>query len=182
MLCRLNVYADSIALSDVQPRPKMSRKCYDRFGLSHIPEITIQMVLSHDAELFSVSLPAAVSSQVPAFAACHDPNAKCSTVPEPVRISDDGLGHYDSIGGLAYAAAVGLTGSGTVDLPASIWALLATLKLLLEGGNSVNDILVAEDGDDAEPCSAPDVLEVRLQRSIHMLDRHSLDISGRQSL
>lgn len=160
MLCRLNVYADSVALSDVLPRPKMSRKCYDHFGVSHIPEITIQMVLSHDAELFSVSIPATVSSLVPALAACHDADASGAPIPQPVNVDDDGIGHYDSISSLARAAAVRLAGTGTVDLPASIWALLATLKLLLEGEGSLKEIFFSVGDHDAEPCSAPDVLEV----------------------
>lgn len=162
MICRVDVYADSIALSDVRPRPKLSRNCYDRFGLSHIPEITIQMILSKDAEHFSISLPVeSVSSRIPALAACHDPNASHANPPHPISFGDDGVAHYDSIESLARMAAVTFPGSGTVHLPSSIWALLATLKILLEGEDSVAEVFPDACADDQEPCSALDVLEVR---------------------
>eukprot|EP00892_Ulva_mutabilis_P000101 jgi/Ulvmu1/10091/UM006_0038.1 len=164
MRCRIDVYADSVSLSDVEVRPKCSKAAYDRISPTHIPEITIQMMLSTDAELFTVGLPLPVTELIPALAACHDANASDSNVPAPISFSVEGMAHYDSIGSLSKAAAAAYdTMSGTVDLPCNIWALLAVLKMIIEGTH-VRDMFGDQSHQalDELPCSPADVLEMAM--------------------
>ena len=159
MRCRVDVYGDSVSVTDEAVRPKCSEAAYDRFRPTHIPDVTIQMTLTPDAELFAISLPLNLTNHIPALAGCHQPGRRTAIPPTPQSYSRSGIAHFDNVASLVEASAVSQgTMSATVDLPSNTWALLGVLKILGEGQHVVNYMFGHEEGE--EPCSAGDVLEV----------------------